>query len=366
MATKKITELTELAVASDEDLIPIVDVSDGETKKIQAKRIGAGGIAGDTVPIGTIMPYSGSEEPVNWIICDGRELNRSEYEDLFTIIGTTYGEGDGSTTFNIPNLKGKIPVGFDSEDEDFNAVGKTGGEKTHTLTIEEMPKHRHGIRTSSGSGGQVDNMPWGAGLATQTTNTEYTGGNQPHNNMQPYLVQKYIIKAFQSAGVVANILNVKSESTVDTYSCDYINDSNSSMTIYATSRQSYSMNRTNGIKVSNLTLNNNIGNKLTYNDSSIIIGTGVTKVLASATISFWKPSTVEQCQLLIRKNGKTAGSAFFETSSDQYTTDNASITPILIEVEEGDILDLALFGSGTLELLSDNTGTVHLTVEVKG
>lgn len=223
MATKKITELTELAVASDEDLIPIVDVSDGETKKIQAKRVGAGGIAGDTVPIGTIMPYSGSEEPVNWITCDGRELNRFEYEDLFTIIGTTYGEGDGSTTFNIPNLKGKIPVGFDSEDGDFNAVGKTGGEKTHTLTIEEMPKHRHGIRTSAVSGGQVDNMPWGAALAVQTTNTEYTGGNGAHNNMQPYLVQKYIIKAFQSVGVVANISNVKSESTVDTYSCDYIN-----------------------------------------------------------------------------------------------------------------------------------------------
>lgn len=223
MATKKITELTELAVASDEDLIPIVDVSDGETKKIQAKRVGAGGIAGDTVPIGTIMPYSGSEEPVNWIVCDGRELNRFEYEDLFTIIGTTYGEGDGSTTFNIPNLKGKIPVGFDSEDGDFNAVGKTGGEKTHTLTIEEMPKHRHGIRTSAGSGGQVDNMPWGAAPATQTTNTEYTGGNGAHNNMQPYLVQKYIIKAFQSVGIVANISNVKSESTVDTYSCNYIN-----------------------------------------------------------------------------------------------------------------------------------------------
>jgi len=223
MATKKITELTELAVASDENLIPIVDVSDGETKKIQAKRVGAGGIAGDTVPIGTIMPYSGSEEPVNWITCDGRELNRFEYEDLFTIIGTTYGEGNGSTTFNIPNLKGKIPVGFDSEDGDFNAVGKTGGEKTHTLTIEEMPKHRHGIRTSAGSGGQVDNMPWGGALAAQTTNTEYTGGNGTHNNMQPYLVQKYIIKAFQSVGVVANISNVKSESAVDVYSCGYIN-----------------------------------------------------------------------------------------------------------------------------------------------
>lgn len=228
MATKKITELTELAVASDEDLIPIVDVSDGETKKIQAKRVGAGGIAGDTVPIGTIMPYSGNEEPVNWITCDGRELNRFKYEDLFAIIGTTYGEGDGSTTFNIPNLKGKIPVGFDSEDGDFNAVGKTGGEKTHNLTINEMPAHNHIVNTD----GYCTNVSSGSGFTVPNANTvgvranvwtSQTGGNGAHNNMQPYLVQKYIIKAFQSVGIVANILNVKSESTVDTYSCDYIN-----------------------------------------------------------------------------------------------------------------------------------------------
>ena len=68
--------------------------------------------------------------------------------------------------------------------------------KNHTLTIEEMPKHRHGIRTSASSGGQVDNMPWGAALAAQTTNTEYTGGGQAHNNVQPSEVDNWIIKAF--------------------------------------------------------------------------------------------------------------------------------------------------------------------------
>ena len=63
------------------------------------------------------------------MICDGRAVSRSDYSELFAVIGTTYGSGDGSTTFNLPNLKGRVPVGKDSSQTEFDTIGETGGSK---------------------------------------------------------------------------------------------------------------------------------------------------------------------------------------------------------------------------------------------
>lgn len=65
-------------------------------------------------PAGAIMPYAGAAAPTGWLLADGSEVSRSTYSDLFDVCGTTYGAGDGSTTFNLPDLQGKIPVGLDS------------------------------------------------------------------------------------------------------------------------------------------------------------------------------------------------------------------------------------------------------------
>ncbi len=97
----------------------------------------------DKIPVGTILPFSGSTIPPKFLLCDGSEISRITYSDLFNVIGTTYGSGDGSTTFNLPNLKGKVPAGLDTSQSEFNTLGKTGGSKTHTLTINEMPSHTH-------------------------------------------------------------------------------------------------------------------------------------------------------------------------------------------------------------------------------
>ena len=150
----------------------------------------------DNTPIGTIAPYGGTSDPTYWLICDGRAISRTAHADLFAVIGTTYGEGDGSTTFNIPDLRGRVPMGT-SADYD---IGESGGEATHTLNINEMPSHTHTMLYSGGS-----TTTWGynytssggtrSGQTEDSSGVGPTGGGQAHNNMQPYVVTNYIIKA---------------------------------------------------------------------------------------------------------------------------------------------------------------------------
>ena len=161
-----------------------------------------------TVPSGVISAFSGSTAPTGWLLCDGTAVSRSTYSALFAIVGTTYGSGDGSTTFNLPNLKGRIPVGRDNTQTEFDTLGETGGAKTHALTESEMPRHNHGpnpamIVGTQGGGGTNNYAPTGSNPQYNLT-TFYTGGSGSsqspsdgvaHNNLQPYLVINYIIKS---------------------------------------------------------------------------------------------------------------------------------------------------------------------------
>lgn len=197
-------------------------------------------------PAGIVMSFAGATAPEGWLLCDGSAVSRSSYSALFSAIGTTYGAGDGSTTFNLPDLTGRVVIGVSGS----HALGSTGGEASHVLTSGEMPAHVHEVPShghandikatvpalthsltqpvfkytasstaslygmSSGSarfnsvananGSRKTNAAVdkhsaasctmsGGVDASSDTDTTTTGGGQGHNNLQPYATVNYII-----------------------------------------------------------------------------------------------------------------------------------------------------------------------------
>lgn len=93
------------------------------------------------MPIGSLVEFAGTTAPNGWALCQGQALNRTEYSELFAVIGTTYGAGNGSTTFNVPDMRDRIPIGKTSN----GSLGTKAGSKTATLAIANMPSHRHSM-----------------------------------------------------------------------------------------------------------------------------------------------------------------------------------------------------------------------------
>lgn len=166
------------------------------------------------VPAGLMAPYPGATAPTGWLLCFGQAVSRATYSALFAVISTTYGSGDGSTTFNLPDLRGRVIAGQDdmggtsanrltglSGGVDGDVLGGTGGSESHTLTEAEIPSHYHldGFSDTaigsygSTSGPSVGNMDF-SGTTTLHPNTSSTGGDGAHNNVQPTIILNYIIK----------------------------------------------------------------------------------------------------------------------------------------------------------------------------
>ena len=197
------------------------------------------------IPIGMITPYAGSSSPTGWLLCYGQEISRSTYAGLYAVVGDTYGSGDGSTTFNVPDLRGRTPAGLDNLGGSdagrlswANTLGTTGGTQTHTLTGAESgtSSHTHsinhdhasfntasggahshtGVNYTSATGGSLTGFVLAQHVATgaiiNSTGSDHvhaidvpsfsgTSGSSStanassaHNNMQPTILLSYIIK----------------------------------------------------------------------------------------------------------------------------------------------------------------------------
>ena len=208
----------------------------------------SGGVGGDTLPIGSTVEWWSEEIPENWLVCNGQAVSRTEYADLFSVLGVTYGEGDGSTTFNLPNIQGRTLIGKSSE-EDYSVLGKTGGEKQHSLTVQEMASHSHsgltGIAKTSFM--RAVEVPGGNVVSNHTVSngsgaykdvgsgsSDFPGANHYHDFVtnevgegkafsivQPYITTFYIIKAKQSVPITSTVEDVlNSTSTTNALSAN--------------------------------------------------------------------------------------------------------------------------------------------------
>ncbi len=313
---------------------------------------------GDTLPLGAVIEWYSDTIPENWLLCHGQNISRSDYPELFNILGTKYGTGNGSTTFGIPNLKGKVQVGKSAGDVDFNTLGKIGGEKEHILTVDETARHIHAVAVNNGQG----NKEWGLNFTYEGTAafnsgaSEPVGGSQAHNNLQPYVVCNFIIKAKQSSGLVANVIdNLNSTSQTDALSAKQGKILNEKTQRNVLTANITSTTTSSGAQTTLLVKEQcKVGNKLSIENGKIKIGTGVSKVLVSAKI-LMDTTELTTNSFYILQNSNVINRA---NGYGRYET--LSIATFLVNVDVNDTFELSVF--------TETNATIHdgsyITIEV--
>lgn len=175
-------------------------------------------------PIGSVLSFAGSTPPAGWMLCAGQAVSRAAFSSLFNVIGTSFGSGDGTTTFNVPDCRGRVIAGKDDMGGTdatrlsfFGTIAKTiggaFGAATHLLTAGQMPRHSHGVNDPSHVHAGVQNSTQSTGRSTATDqppavfsygNTapaftgisiQESGNNEVHNNTQPTIIFNMIIRA---------------------------------------------------------------------------------------------------------------------------------------------------------------------------
>jgi microcystin-dependent protein len=226
---------------------------------------------GNESPAGSIMAWASNTAPSNWLICDGSVVLKADWPSLYSAIGNQYAlGGETELEFRLPNLKGRVAVGRDASQTEFDTLGEIGGAKTHTLTTAEMPSHTHtqdshnhtqnshthvqdshnhtqnahnhnflyqGVeyagwnaasvagsslnfyvgnsafpqttianRTATNNATTATNQSTTATNNATTATNQNTGGGEAHNNLQPYIVLNYIIKATSGVSTTDSVL----------------------------------------------------------------------------------------------------------------------------------------------------------------
>jgi len=159
--------------------------------------------------IGEIRMFGGNFAPAGWMFCAGQLLPISENDALFTLIGTTYG-GDGEQTFGLPDLQGRVPIQMGTGSSGVNhVIAEMSGAEAVTLTTNQIPSHNHVVGAANGATGTTPSgaVPGAVTAAARyyvgppssivtMANSGLVGGNQPHENMAPFLCVSFIISLF--------------------------------------------------------------------------------------------------------------------------------------------------------------------------
>lgn len=144
---------------------------------------------------GSMKPWPGDTAPSGWLMCDGSAVSRTTYAALFAVTGTRFGAGNGTTTFNLPDLRSRDVVGAGQGSGLSNRpLASTGGEETHQLTEAELATHHHTIASGYGGAGSNYGLTWTGWQYVNNVNTASDGSGTGHNNMQPYLALNWLIK----------------------------------------------------------------------------------------------------------------------------------------------------------------------------
>jgi microcystin-dependent protein len=159
--------------------------------------------------VGEIRIFAGNFAPAGWALCQGQLMPISQNDTLFTLIGTTYG-GDGQETFALPDLQGRVPIHQGTVSGNTFVIGEQSGTESVTLTAQQIPIHNHSLLASTNNGLQA--QPQGAvpakvasgfvysafdpGVSMAANSVQPIGGNQPHENMMPFLVLNFILSLY--------------------------------------------------------------------------------------------------------------------------------------------------------------------------